>query len=320
MKKVIKNSFGDCIDMVQMLNHAAKTGLGEDSFFCAQSDDCAAVCVLDGCGGLGARKYDAFQGHTGAYMASRTVAGAVCDWYNDNRSVRWGCREKNPEGLKHYIMRGYGVVSEYAVERMKISGTMVRKFPTTIAFVYIEKAESGVEVHIVWAGDSRVYLLDQNGLAQLTKDDTEVEDAFENLTSDAPMTNVLSADGQFQLNYRCVQLSQPAFIFAATDGCFGYIPSPMEFEGIILREFARARTPRQFRNQLYEQLVDCAGDDIALGLISVNFGTFSNTQKILGERYEFLKKQYLSKLDNDENENLRKVMWDKYKEKYERYL
>ena len=162
--------------------------------------------------------------------------------------------------------------------------------------------------------------MDSDGLAQLTKDDTEVEDALDNLTSDAPMTNVLSADGQFQLNYKSVQVSQPAFIFAATDGCFGYIPSPMEFEGAILRELVRSKTPRQFRNQLYEKLVDCAGDDIALGLLSVNFGTFSSTQDILGDRYKILKERYLLKLDNDEKGNFRKDMWDKYKEKYENYL
>lgn len=320
MKKIIKNSFRDCIDTVQMINHAAREGLGEDSFFCAQTDNSAVVCVFDGCGGLGARKYDTFQGHTGAYMASRTVAGAICDWYNDSLDIKWGQARKNLDGLKKYIMQGYEVVSQYAVERLKISGTMVRKFPTTLALAYIEKSENRIMAHIVWAGDSRVYLLDHNGLAQLTKDDTEVEDAMENLTSDAPMTNVLSADGQFHLNYKSVQLSHPAFIFAATDGCFGYIPSPMEFEGTILQEFVRSKTPRQFRNQLYEQLVDCAGDDIALGLISVNFGTFSNTQDILRERYSFLKSQYLLKLNDEENEKIRKDMWNIYKKEYERYL
>lgn len=109
-------------------------------------------------------------------------------------------------------------------------GSMVRKFPTTLALAYAEKEEDAIKIHLLWAGDSRVYLLDEKGLAQLTRDDTDVEDAFENLTNDGPMNNVLSSDGNYGINYKSVLLSTPTIVFAATDGCFGYIPTPMEFE------------------------------------------------------------------------------------------
>lgn len=316
---MVKSSFGDYLDTIQVINHAARNGLGEDSFFCAQSDRSAVVCVLDGCGGLGARKYDSFQGHTGAYIASRSVAGAICDWYKDKNNFLWGNQGKNLDGLRQYIMGAYKVSSQYAIERMKISGSMVRKFPTTMALAYTEKVDDDIMVHIVWAGDSRVYLLDYNGLAQLTKDDTEVEDALDNLTSDAPMMNVLSADGEFELNYKVFRLSHPALIFAATDGCFGYIPSPMEFEGVILQNLITAEKPRQFKEQLYEFLVDCAGDDIAFGMLSFNFETFQNTKKILGERFQILNTHYLSRIDDDDSTS-RKTVWNNYKENYERYL
>ena len=94
---MIKSNFGDYLDTVQMITHAAKKNLGEDSFFCAQSEDSAIVCVMDGCGGLGARRYDSFQGHTGAYIASRSVAGAVHDWYYDKTGSRCStaCQYKN---------------------------------------------------------------------------------------------------------------------------------------------------------------------------------------------------------------------------------
>ena len=316
---MMRSDFGDYIDTVQVITHAAKKDLGEDSFFCAQSEESAIVCVLDGCGGLGARRYDSFQGHTGAYIASRSVAGAVHDWYYDKLNSKWGSSEKNLDSLKEYIMKAYDVVSQYAAERLKISGSMVRKFPTTLALAYAEKPEDEIIVHIVWAGDSRVYLLDANGLSQLTKDDTEVIDALENLTSDAPMMNVLSADGEFELNYKAIRLTGPALLLAATDGCFGYIPSPMEFEGIILQELIESETPRQFHDQLCEQLVDCAGDDIAMGMLSFHFGTFEQTKNILGKRYEWLNNQYLSVI-NDEEAASRKIVWNQYRENYERYL
>lgn len=316
---MIKNNFEDYFDTMQVITHAARKNLGEDSFFCAQSEASAMVCVLDGCGGLGARKYDSFQGHTGAYIASRTVAGAVHDWYYDTTNSRWGSSEKNLDSLKQYIMMGYEVSSQYASERLRISGSMVRKFPTTLAMAYAEKAENEIIAHIVWAGDSRVYLLDSNGLSQLTMDDTEVVDALENLTADAPMMNVLSADGEFKLNYKAIRLTGPALLLAATDGCFGYIPSPMEFEGIILQELIESETPRQFHDRLSEQLADCAGDDIAMGMLSFNFGTFEQTKNILGKRFEWLNNQYLSGINDDEAES-RKTVWNQYRENYERYL
>lgn len=316
---MIKSNFGDYLDTVQMITHAAKKNLGEDSFFCAQSEDSAIVCVMDGCGGLGARRYDSFQGHTGAYIASRSVAGAVHDWYYDKTGSRWESSEKNLDSLKQYIMRAYEVASRYAADRLRISGSMVRKFPTTLAMAYAEKTENEVIVHIVWAGDSRVYLLDANGLSQLTRDDTDVEDALENLISDAPMKNVLSADGDFELNYKAIRLEEPVLLLAATDGCFGYVPSPVEFEGVILQKLIASETPRQFRDRLCEELADYAGDDIAMGILSFNFGTFEQTKKILGKRFEMLNSQYLSKISDDEAES-RKTVWSQYRENYEKYL
>ena len=74
-----------------------------------------------------------------------------------------------------------------------------------------------------WCGDSRGYILDGNGLHQVTVDDVTVTDAMMNLREDAPMTNVASASRPYEIHRKQVQLSEPAVVFAATDGCFGYL-------------------------------------------------------------------------------------------------
>ena len=77
--------------------------------------------------------------------------------------------------------------------------------------------------------------------SQITKDDTNVDDELENISADGVMNNIIfngksDKDGNacFTIHHRMVPRTAPFIAFSATDGCFGYIPSPMEFEYYIL--------------------------------------------------------------------------------------
>lgn len=315
-----KQSFSDCLDIVQVINKPAMENLGEDSFYCAKCSQSAIVSVFDGCGGLGARTYDSFQGHSGAYIASRTVSGAVRDWYHENHKKSWKNVQQLADNIDSYIRKAYKICEKYGVERLKIRGSMVRKFPTTLALAYAECDREEILIHVLWAGDSRVYLLDKNGLAQLTKDDTDVEDALENLISDGAMTNVLSSDGNYQINCKTIKLTEPGIIFAATDGCFGYIPSPMEFEYVLLKSLVGSSTPERFKKELRTRLSQYAGDDLALGLMSFCYGDFASTRKVFADRLTYIEKKYIEFPGDERNEEQIQHLWDTYKPSYERYL
>lgn len=322
MLSIQKNMFTDCLDTIQVLSKPARENLGEDSFYCAQKGGSAIVSVFDGCGGLGARKYETFQRHTGAYIASRSVSGAVHDWYCKNYEKKWKSAERLAISIDEYIREVYEICELYGVEQAKIKGSMVRKFPTTLALAYAH-AESnghGIEIHILWAGDSRVYLLDDKGLAQLTKDDTDVGDALENLMSDGALTNVLSSDGKYKINHKTIRLSTPGLIFAATDGCFGYIPSPMEFEYTVLKSLVENHTPVAFKRALQEILSQYAGDDLALGMMSFYFETFQNTRMQLTKRLQYLEENYMRFLKADNSDAFLHSLWEEYKTSYERYI
>ena len=71
----------DELDALFVMCSDAYEGEGEDSYCCSYDEDAALIGVFDGCGGLGARQYDKYDNHTGAYMASRLVSGAVYDWF-----------------------------------------------------------------------------------------------------------------------------------------------------------------------------------------------------------------------------------------------
>lgn len=322
MLSIQKNKFTDCLDTIQVLSKPAREKLGEDSFYCAQRKSSAIVSVFDGCGGLGAKKYETFQKHTGAYIASRSVSGAVHDWYHKNCDKKWESAEQLAFSMDEYVRKMYEICESYDVERVKIKGSMVRKFPTTLALAYAQEESNGqgIRIHILWAGDSRVYLLDARGLAQLTKDDTDVEDALENLTSDGALTNVLSSDGKYKINFKTICLTSPGMIFAATDGCFGYIPSPMEFEYTILKSLVESNTPVVFKKALRNALSEYAGDDLALGMMSFYYETFQNTRMQLTKRFQYLEQNYVKPLKVENSEALLQSLWVEYKTLYERYL
>lgn len=314
------SKFTDELDTIGMISKPARNDLGEDNFFCDASRNSALVSVFDGCGGLGARKYDSFMGHTGAYIASRAASGAVRDWYQKHADEQIQNGKMLVNAMYEYINEAFSVCGTYAVDRLKISGSMVRKFPTTMAMAYAVQSQGGIKLHVLWAGDSRVYLLDEDGLAQLTLDDTDERDAFVNLTSDSPMTNVLSGDGNYRINYKTVFLNKPALVFAATDGCFGYIPSPMEFEYEILSCLMEEKTPRGFWNSLEKTLAEYAGDDLALGYMSFGFGDFKNMKRLLGARLRDLTDLYISEIQEANSDSCREALWGKYRPGYERLM
>ena len=320
MKKDNKMSFEDKLDLIQVIEKAAKKDFGEDSFYCAQGVNSALISVCDGCGGLGARRYETFQGHTGAYIAARTVTGAIHDWYHKYYTKSWKDSCQMANSMMDYINQAYKVCEPYTAERMRIRGSMVRKLPTTLALAYAEDAGDRVLVHSLWAGDSRVYLLDDRGLAQLTIDDTDVADALENIYYDGAMTNVLSSDEQYQINSKTIYLNRPALIFATTDGCFGYVPSPMEFEYIILNALVKSETPERFKEKLYRQFSQYAGDDFAFGIMSFGFLDYQNTRRVLKPRLQYLEENYMSHITCEHDEKSIRRLWREYKGNYERYL
>jgi len=121
-----------------------------------------------------------------------------------------------------------------------------RKEKWLLALLALQRRDSGsstFDAHVFWAGDSRAYLLDPRaGAQQLTTDDIKSgADAMRNLTDDSVMSNCISASADFHINHRAVELEAPFVVLCATDGCYGYLPSPMHFEQLLLSTMAAAK-------------------------------------------------------------------------------
>ena len=278
-----------------------KKNLGEDSFYYGADGNDFIVAAFDGCGGSGSKKYENFSRMTGAFIGSHAVCGGVKAWFENSRE----------EGsMATYIGKALEVCTGFADKTGRITGSLGKSFPTTAAIVAGSMGKSGVKANCYWAGDSRCYLLDANGLHQLTADDLDGEDAMSNLINDGVMTNVISASNPFDLHIKSFEVSYPCILFGATDGCFGYLRSPMEFEYILVQSLVMAKSPAEWRMAMYDKIQSVAGDDFTLCMAAFGYKDFNDMKKSFAKRYTYLDQYYIN--------SPRDVMelWEEYKVNY----
>ena len=316
-----KSTFSDKLDTIFVMSAEAIDDHGEDNFCCITSGKTAILGSFDGCGGLGSRVYGEFQGKSGAYLSSRLASGAICDWYMNKATEAIPGSQEIITGMREYLMKNYDTCESMTGTGLKIKGSMVRKLPTTAAIALAsEHGEQAIGIDVVWAGDSRVYMLNSKGLVQLSEDDLDDVDPFINLSSDAVLTNVLSSDGNFVLHHKAYEFEMPCIIISATDGCFGYLTSPMEFEYLLLNAIESTNSPIELRQKLQEEIVDITGDDSTLGFMSFGYGSFEDMKNdFIGRKYD-LEKKYIDEINRNRGSVDLKSMWQEYRASYERYL
>ena len=297
---------------------------GEDSYCYIFGENSGTVAVFDGCGGAGAQTHECYGGHTEAYMASRFASGVlfegITNFLPDDREIDKTVHEVLFPLIQQAMKQNEPVSSD---KGFQIKGSMIRTLPTTVAVAVVcAESEKSARVSSVWAGDSRVYIMNSEGLFQLTSDDTTVPDPFENLYEDGILKNIICSDRNVKANHAEVSVEYPFLAFSATDGCFGYVSTPMEFEGIFLKTLLNSENVAQWESNIAKEIGAVSGDDHTLCMASFGFQDFLHLKASFVERSSFVEAEYLSKLVNlpTTNKEERYIMWGKYKENYLKYL
>lgn len=303
-----------CAEKEKMLNH------GEDAFsYSFINDNIGYIGTYDGCGGMGAKKYSLFGERTGARIASLCAGYVTDDFYNKNLFRFDGT---DSERIKKRFRDLFFKVNEYLKSDdsgIKISGSLFKSIPTTASIVAIRNNNNKIiECEYMWAGDSRGYFMDNNGICQVTKDDLDTdEDAFTNLRSDARMSNVINADNDFVINQKIINVHLPAVIITSTDGGFAYFSTPMEFEWAILNSLFNANDIEGWRQNIYDYISEYSGDDFSIIIAVYGFNTFEEIKVYFYDRFKFLYQNFISRISSSDEETL-KALWELYSHTYYR--
>lgn len=288
-----------------------RDGLGEDSTpLIYRSSNTLCVGVFDGMGGAGATEYPTLTigNKTGAYLSSRIVRAVCFDWLDKNGKI-------DVRGLKEEISRYFNyLLSIWDIKPSGLRSGFVRVLPTTLAIVEATRNGSRTEVSSYWAGDSRNYVLLASGLKQLSCDDLrQPKDPLENLRSDDALSNCICQDKPFEINVKRISFNEPIIILSATDGCFGYLLTPMHFEFIVLDSLMKSSNCTEWSETIRKTLSPISSDDFTIGLQIVE-GDFNYWQNLLHGRYEFLKESVIKPIEQMksayENAKQECAMWE----------
>lgn len=316
---------------------------GEDSDpILRDGPDLGLLGVFDGMGGAGGTVYETPEGRrTGAYLGSRIARDVVeqrmldllePDWHLNGKAAARNLEHSVQQALKQRLQ-------ELNPAPSGLRSRLIRALPTTMALVALQRTQPGGPTwagHVFWAGDSRVYVFEARGASQLSTDDLrDPGDALANLRRDSVVSNALSADTEFHINYRRVELHSPFLVVCATDGCFGYVRTPMHFEYLVLRHLLEARSTEAWSSALQAEIAAVTGDDAAMSTLGVG-ADLKEFQKLFAPRVAELASDFIEPLDDLSDavtraeQELRALQsrqldemterWNRYKSEYERYL
>jgi serine/threonine protein phosphatase PrpC len=323
---------------------AKVAGEGEDADpILRVGPDLGLLGVFDGMGGAGGRVYDTPDGrHTGAWIASRFARNVVERLMLELIKPEWNLDGPATAAELHRVLASSlaARLEELKAPETSLRSKLVKALPTTMTLAVLQRtdpAAGSYACHLFWAGDSRAYVVDPDaGAMQLTTDDLRSGgDAMRNLTDDSVMSNCISADTEFHINHRQVELQAPFLLLCATDGCFAYVRSPMHFEHLLLSTLRAARDASGWQRGLEAAVTSVTGDDAAMALLGLgaDLGGFKQRFK---DRTAELQRRFIDPLEELDGRVQRAEqdlaalrarraetgaeLWGAYKHGYERYL
>ena len=276
------------LDCMTQVVHLPLGDRGEDAFaYNINHPALHTQAVFDGCGGSGAWHYPEYREATGAFVSSHVVAQTYLDWFASLDPAAL----PDPEHLAgsfHDAAEAALKKAEKSCAPMRVSGSLVKSFPTTASVALIRRADaSSLSVIALNAGDSRVYFLTpDSGLVQITDDDSRGNpDPLESLRAGAPMSNLISASSPFGIRSVEVRVPLPCAVVCASDGVFGFLRSPMDFEYVLLDSLRRATSFAAFEEALKQAVVRVTGDDSTCLISFYGFDSLARAQQLLRPRY-----------------------------------
>ncbi len=255
------------------------------------------IAVFDGLGGAGSDRYtkdniNSAEGKTGARIAATVAREKFNQFSTEENWCLFTTNElsfiqictKLRSDIAADISNAY---HEYKAPTTHIRSAMRRIFPTTVAGVFFDHCESGCTCNVIWAGDSRVYALTYAGLELLTLDDVQGKATIIDKPMqmvDAPITNCIEYGKEFVLNHSHYQLKLPVILIAATDGCFGYLKTPVHFEHLLLDKLRSSQSMEEWSDRAADAIGQYAQDDYSMSITCCGWSEFQAVRAAFSAR------------------------------------
>ena len=300
------------------------SGHGEDSYSYFITEKSGFMGVFDGCGGLGARKYEKINNFSGAYISSRVIADSLVNLFENNLdllSIDKSVLESTSKEIYRSIYTNLqDLNSRFSNPVSIVRGSLTKDLPTTLAMVLFENTQKILKGSFFWVGDSRGYILTSSGIKQCTKDNVDSnEDELSNLSNDSRLENVISSDGNFKIFTKYFESNYPAILICATDGCFNYFCTPMNFEFALLETLHISNSIFEWETLLFQYLKKFACDDYTLTLAAFGWDNFQSIKNDFLVRYNYIKEFYIEQIQQymeQKNNSAIVSLWNNYKLTY----
>jgi len=320
------------------------SGQGEDADpIVRHGRELGLVAVFDGMGGAGGTAYETPDGpRTGAYLASRVARDVA-----EERMLALLDPEWNLDGpaaardLARNVKRALAdKLTKLNAPTSGLRSRLLRALPTTMALMALQRREprrGRWAGHVFWTGDSRVYVFEPaTGAHQLSRDDLrDPGDAMVNLRQDSVVSNAMSADTDFVVHHHQVELTAPFLAVAATDGCFGYVRTPIHFEHLVLAALRDSTDPQTWSRLLQQRIAAITGDDAAMAVLGIG-ADHEEFRDLFAARTAEIEERCVVPLDELQgavaraeqavaearrsHAEVQTSLWATYKPEYERYL
>ncbi len=203
-----------------------------------------------------------------AYALGYSAQFSECDLSSD----------ENRKRLSRFVGEGLTRVKEsFSLERGRYGGQVV--LPTTLAAIRYKTEGGKITAEAIWAGDSRCYALNKDGLFALSKDDED---------SSGAITNLFASDEDAVLNYRRYTLDAPCVLLVVSDGAFDPYEPHCHF-GVELALHQCIRESSDFaelEGALQSHYDSIHGDDTTVAAAAIGFDGFDGMKRELEKRGE----------------------------------
>ncbi len=199
----------------------------QDSFQCGLLQDSAVWAVV--CDGMGGES----GGEVASTLAVDSIGGSIMRAYRS---------EMTANSIRTMLLSAISAANIRVYDKAK-SDTTLSKMGTTV----VASVVKGEIAHIAYAGDSRVYLITEDKVEQLTRDHTMVQALVERgeITTDQAknhpqkhvITRALGVEQGIEIDYLEAKTEQGSVLMICTDGLTNYVEAGEIAE--IVREYGQ---------------------------------------------------------------------------------